>query len=63
MILDKGINDSNVVVAYRRPRPEWLSQQSFVVQVGIALCILVILLCFLSKVKLKHWKPIVVVIF
>ena len=35
VILDKGINDSNVVVAFRRPRPEWLSQQSFVIQVGI----------------------------
>ncbi|CAN6327662.1 unnamed protein product [Urochloa humidicola] len=32
VILDKGINDSNVVVAFRRPRPEWLSQQSFVIQ-------------------------------
>jgi hypothetical protein len=37
VILDKGINDSNVVVAFRRPRPEWLSQQSFVIQVGILL--------------------------
>ncbi|VAH20981.1 unnamed protein product [Triticum turgidum subsp. durum] len=32
VILDKGVNDSNVVVAFRRPRPEWLSQQSFVIQ-------------------------------
>ncbi|XP_044469061.1 outer envelope protein 39, chloroplastic-like [Mangifera indica] len=29
---DKGLYDSNVLVAYRRPRPEWLSQQCFVVQ-------------------------------
>ncbi|KAF0925264.1 hypothetical protein E2562_015975 [Oryza meyeriana var. granulata] len=32
VILDKGINESNAVVAFRRPRPEWLSQQSFVIQ-------------------------------
>ncbi|ONM62535.1 Outer envelope protein 80, chloroplastic [Zea mays] len=32
VILDKGINDSNFVIAYRRPRAEWLSQQSFVFQ-------------------------------
>lgn len=31
---DKGLYDSNVLVAYRRPRPEWLAQQSFVLQVG-----------------------------
>ncbi|KAG4981108.1 hypothetical protein JHK84_034691 [Glycine max] len=29
---DKGLYDSNVFVAYRRPRPEWLAQQSFVLQ-------------------------------
>ncbi|KAG2371567.1 Outer envelope protein [Vigna angularis] len=29
---DKGLYDSNVLVAYRRPRPEWLAQQSFVLQ-------------------------------
>lgn len=29
---DKGLYDSNVLVAYRRPRPHWLSQQCFVVQ-------------------------------
>lgn len=34
VILDKGINESNAVIAFRRPRPEWLSQQSFVIQVG-----------------------------
>jgi hypothetical protein len=39
VILDKGVNDSNVVVAFRRPRPEWLSQQSFVIQVGILLIV------------------------
>lgn len=29
---DKGLYDSNVLIAFRRPRPEWLSQQSFVIQ-------------------------------
>ncbi|KAI9072584.1 hypothetical protein K1719_044671 [Acacia pycnantha] len=29
---DKGLYDSNILVAYRRPRPEWLAQQSFVIQ-------------------------------
>lgn len=33
MSWDKGLYDSNVLVAYRRPRPEWLAQQSFVIQV------------------------------
>lgn len=30
---DKGLYDSNILVAFRRPRPEWLAQQSFVIQV------------------------------
>ncbi|GLT77723.1 hypothetical protein SLA2020_492840 [Shorea laevis] len=29
---DKGLYDSNILVAYRRPRPQWLSQQCFVIQ-------------------------------
>lgn len=29
---DKGLYDSNVFVAFRRPRPEWLAQQSFIIQ-------------------------------
>ncbi|TKY48703.1 Outer envelope protein 80 [Spatholobus suberectus] len=29
---DKGLYDSNVLLAFRRPRPEWLAQQSFVLQ-------------------------------
>ncbi|KAK9939198.1 hypothetical protein M0R45_015904 [Rubus argutus] len=33
---DKGLYDSNVLLAYRRPRPEWLAQQSFVVQHSIS---------------------------
>ncbi|RWR80322.1 Bacterial surface antigen D15 [Cinnamomum micranthum f. kanehirae] len=33
---DKGLYDSNVTVAFRRPRPEWLAQQSFVIQHSIS---------------------------
>ncbi|PIA54292.1 hypothetical protein AQUCO_00900677v1 [Aquilegia coerulea] len=33
---DKGLYDSNVAIAYRRPRPEWLSQQSFVIQHSVS---------------------------
>ncbi|XP_051120247.1 outer envelope protein 39, chloroplastic isoform X2 [Andrographis paniculata] len=29
---DKGLCDSNVLVTYRKPRPEWLSQHAFVIQ-------------------------------
>ncbi|KAJ6963945.1 outer envelope protein 39 [Populus alba x Populus x berolinensis] len=29
---DKGLYDSNVIIAFRRPRPEWLSQKCFVIQ-------------------------------
>ncbi|GAB4824594.1 Outer envelope protein 39, chloroplastic [Ancistrocladus abbreviatus] len=29
---DKGLFDTNVLIAYRKPRPEWLPQQSFVIQ-------------------------------
>jgi hypothetical protein len=50
VILDKGINDSNVVVAFRRPRPEWLSQQSFVIQVGI------LLIAFPCLIGLSVWN-------
>lgn len=46
---DKGLYDSNVLLAYRRPRPEWLAQQSFVVQV-----ILSSLLFYLVHVKIKR---------
>ncbi|KAH0455473.1 hypothetical protein IEQ34_015505 [Dendrobium chrysotoxum] len=35
LLWDKGLQDSNVVVAIRRPRPEWLSQQSFIIQHSI----------------------------
>lgn len=33
---DKGLYDSNALIAYRRPRPEWLSQQSFVIQHSVS---------------------------
>ncbi|KAF8009396.1 hypothetical protein BT93_J0396 [Corymbia citriodora subsp. variegata] len=33
---DKGLYDSNAIIAYRRPRPEWLSQQSFVIQHSVS---------------------------
>lgn len=32
LLWDKGIQDSSVIIAFRRPKPEWLSQQSFVIQ-------------------------------
>lgn len=35
LLWDKGLQDSNVVIAIRRPRPEWVSQQSFVIQHSI----------------------------
>jgi hypothetical protein len=38
--LDKGLYDSNVLVAYRRPREECLAHQSFVVQVGFVFFII-----------------------
>ncbi|KAF8396358.1 hypothetical protein HHK36_017975 [Tetracentron sinense] len=33
--LDKGLYDSNILITYRKPRPEWLAQQSFVIQHSI----------------------------
>ncbi|XP_010685451.1 outer envelope protein 39, chloroplastic [Beta vulgaris subsp. vulgaris] len=33
---DKGLYDTSILVAYRRPRPEWLPQQSLVVQHSIS---------------------------
>ncbi|XP_072986519.1 outer envelope protein 39, chloroplastic isoform X2 [Typha latifolia] len=32
ILWDKGLDDSNILIAFRRPRPEWYSQQSFVFQ-------------------------------
>lgn len=34
VLWDKGLQDSSVIIAFRRPRPGWLSQQSFVIQVS-----------------------------
>lgn len=36
MLWDKGLYDSNVFLTYRRPRPEWLSQHSFVLQHSVS---------------------------
>ncbi|KAJ8749916.1 hypothetical protein K2173_013831 [Erythroxylum novogranatense] len=33
---DKGLYDSNVLVAYRRPRPEWLAQQCLLIHHSIS---------------------------
>ncbi|WOL15316.1 hypothetical protein Cni_G24097 [Canna indica] len=32
VLWDKGLDDSNILIAFRRPRPDWLSQQSFTIQ-------------------------------
>lgn len=34
---DKGLYDSNILIAYRRPRQECRAHQSFTVQVGFVL--------------------------
>ncbi|CAL5354105.1 unnamed protein product [Camellia sinensis] len=36
VLWDKGLYDSNVLIAYRKPRPEWLPQKSFVIQHSIS---------------------------
>ncbi|CAN6465143.1 unnamed protein product [Victoria cruziana] len=36
VLLDKGLYDSNIFIAYRRPSSHWLAQQTFVVQHSIA---------------------------
>lgn len=36
VLWDKGLYDSNVLIAYRKPRPEWLSQQSFFIQHSVS---------------------------
>lgn len=33
---DKGLCDSNVLITYRKPRPEWLSQHAFTIQHSIS---------------------------
>lgn len=34
VLWDKGLCDSNVLITYRKPRPEWLSQHAFIIQVS-----------------------------
>ncbi|KAK2977401.1 hypothetical protein RJ640_017499 [Escallonia rubra] len=36
VLCNKGLYDSNVLIAYRKPRPEWLAQQSFLIQHSIS---------------------------
>ncbi|CAL9097064.1 unnamed protein product [Musa acuminata var. zebrina] len=36
VLWDKGIDDFNILIAFRRPRPDWLSQQSFTFQHSVA---------------------------
>ncbi|XP_065045121.1 outer envelope protein 39, chloroplastic-like isoform X3 [Musa acuminata AAA Group] len=36
VLWDKGIDDFNILIAFRRPRPDWLSQQSFTIQHSVA---------------------------
>ncbi|CAI9271138.1 unnamed protein product [Lactuca saligna] len=36
LLWDKGLSDSNILIAYRKPRPEWLAQHSFVFQHSIS---------------------------
>lgn len=36
LLWDKGLYDSNVLISYRKPNPEWLPQKSFVLQHSIS---------------------------
>ncbi|KAJ0467249.1 putative bacterial surface antigen (D15), surface antigen D15 [Helianthus annuus] len=36
VLWDKGLSDSNILIAYRKPRPEWLAQHSFVLQHSVS---------------------------
>lgn len=36
VLWDKGLYDSNILITYRKPRPEWLAQKSFVLQHSIS---------------------------
>lgn len=55
---DKGLYDSNVLVAYRRPRPEYLAQQSFVIQVcsSLIIIIVVVIIFYLIIIIISGWK-------
>ncbi|KAL8479973.1 hypothetical protein ACS0TY_026785 [Phlomoides rotata] len=36
LLWDKGLCDSNILITYRKPRPEWLSQHAFIIQHSIS---------------------------
>ncbi|GJU71321.1 outer envelope protein 80, chloroplastic [Tanacetum coccineum] len=36
VLWDKGLSDSNILIAYRKPRPEWLAQHSLVIQHSVS---------------------------
>lgn len=36
VLWNKGLDDSNILIAFRRPRPDWTSQQSFTIQVDVS---------------------------
>ncbi|XP_019238059.1 PREDICTED: outer envelope protein 80, chloroplastic isoform X2 [Nicotiana attenuata] len=36
VLWDKGLYDSNILITYRKPRPEWLPQQSFIIQHSVS---------------------------
>ncbi|CAL9169738.1 outer envelope protein 39, chloroplastic-like [Musa acuminata AAA Group] len=35
VLWNKGLDDSNILIAFRRPRPDWTSQQSFTIQYSV----------------------------
>ncbi|XP_042418235.1 outer envelope protein 39, chloroplastic-like isoform X1 [Zingiber officinale] len=35
ILWDKGLDDSNILIAFRRPKPDWLCQQSFTIQQSV----------------------------
>jgi hypothetical protein len=52
---DKGLSDSNVSITYRRPRPEWLCQKCFVIQVSCyKLCLLFGAIIVFCRRKIKE---------
>nr|CAD1828121.1 unnamed protein product [Ananas comosus var. bracteatus] len=53
---DKGLNDSNIVIAIRRPRSDWLSQQSFVIQHSVTPEIAVSLGLDLNEPVTSNWS-------
>lgn len=58
---DKGLYDSNILIAYRRPREECFAHQSFVVQVGFArflFMFLFIILFYGMRDSARQWREI-----